>query len=280
MASVLIVGLPTTLLKRFNALAKNGGLEVESILAALGAQGYFRLSPDPEQAVHALRAYADGVDFSDAKVFVLPYTPVPESLAEEMAVLEQCGGSVTRFVAGQNNWPKATVSEFTEQFYESVLEALVENLFPQGKPKELLPSEYFGAASVRQRNLLIPGGSIAQCDDVARHRYKFMRKVSDALERLAAEGLGSTIEEFFKSFDLLHAQSGGIYAELELFRDGKSQHKGGCHTHLKQGDGTKQIAAARVYYYRFEMDKQPYVAILYAGPHPDSDVSRKHLLEG
>lgn len=279
MASVFIVGLPTFLLKRFNALAERGGLEVESVLAALGAEGYFRLSPDPEQAVHALSAYADTLaEFADAKVLVLPYAPIPGSLTDELEFVEEYGGSITHFSAGQNGWPKATVSEFNDQFYNSVLDALIGYLFPQGRPKELLPSEYFVAASERQKNILIPGGSIALCDDVAKHRYKFMRTAADALERLAAHGFEGTVEEFFKSFELLHAQSGGILAELEVFRAGKRQHKGASHTHLKQGDGTKKIAAARVYYYRFDIDK-PYVAILYAGPHPDNNVSRQHSLD-
>ena len=279
MASVFIVGLPTSLLKRFNALAERGRLEVGSILAALGAEGYFRLSPDPDQAVHELSAYADTLAaYTDAKVLVLPYAPIPSSLRDELGFLEEHGGSIARFSAGKDKWPKATVSEFNDQFFDGVLDILVGYLFPQGEPKELLPSEYFVAASERQKNILIPGGSIALCDDVARHRYKFMRTAADALEKLAAGGLEGTLEDFFRSFEILHAQSGGIFAELEVFRAGKLQHQGGCHTHLKQGDGTKQIAAARIYYYRFDMGK-PYVAILYAGPHPDSNVSRQHSMD-
>lgn len=279
MTSVFIVGLPTLLLKRFNAVAERGGLKVESILAALGAEGYFRLSPNPDQAVHTLSAYADTLaEFADAKVLVLPYAPIPDSLKDELEFVEDYGGNITRLSAGQDGWPKATISEFNDQFYGGVLDMLVGYLFPQGKPKELLPSEYFIAASERQKNILIPGGSIALCDDVARHRHKFMRTAADALEKLAAHGFDGNAEEFFKSFDLIHAHSGGIWAELEVFRAGKRQHKGGCHTHLKQGDGTKQIAAARIYYYRFDMGT-PYVAILYAGPHPDNNVSRQHSLD-
>jgi hypothetical protein len=278
MGSVFIVGLPTLLLKRVNALADRAGLEVESILAALGPEGFFRLSPDPEQAVHTLSAYADALPvFADAKVLVLPYAPIPASLKDELGFVEEYGGSITRFLAGQDEWPKATVSEFNEQFYNSILNRLVGFLFPQGKPKELLPSEYFIAASERRKNILIPGGAIALCDAVARHRYKFMRTAADALEKLAADGLEGTIEGFFKSFELIHANSGGILAEIEVFRAGKIQYRGGGHTHLKQGDGTKQVAAARVYYCRFEIG-EPYVAILYAGPHPENNVMRQHSL--
>lgn len=279
MVTIFIVGLPTDLLKRFNAIADRGELQVESILAALGAEGYFRLSPNPEQAVHAFSAYADTLaQFSDAKVLVLPYAPIPATLRDELGFIAEDGGSITRFSAGQDGWPKATISEFNEQFYNSVLDALSVYLFPQGKPRELLPSEYFVAASERQKNILIPGGSIASCDNVAKHRYKFMRTAANALEQLAADGLQGTVEDFFKSFELLHAQSGGILAELEVFRAGKLHHKGGCQTHLKQGDGTKKIAAARVYYYRFNMGR-PHVAILYAGPHPDYNVARQHSLD-
>jgi len=281
MAAIFIVGLPTTLLKRFNAIADRGQLEVESILAALGVEGYFRLSPDPDQAVHALSAYADGLtNFVDAKILILPYAPIPPSLAGELGFIEDEGGSITRFSAGQGSWPKATVSGFNEQFYNCVLDLLTSYLFPQGPPRELLPSQYFAAVSERQKNVLIPGASIALCDNVARTRYKFMRIAADALERLAVDGLEGTVEDFFKPFKLQHAQSGGIFAELEVFRAGKSLHRGGCHTHLKQGDGTTKVAAARIYYYRFDLSGQPYVAILYAGPHPDHDVLRQHSLDG
>lgn len=279
MSTVFIVGLPTALLKRFKAVADRGQLQVESILAALGVQGYFRLSPDPEQAVHAFSAYADGLsNFSDAKVLVLPYAPIPQSLQGELGFIEEEGGSIIRFSAGRDGWPKATVSQFGQEFNDCVLNLLIEFLFPEGRPRELLPSEYFAAASGRQKNILIPGGAITLCDEVARHRYKFMRTAADALERLAADGLQGTAEDFFRSFELLHANSGGIFAQLEVFRAGKQLHKGGAHTHLKQGDGTKKIAAARVYYYRFEMEG-PHVAILYAGPHPDYDVARAHSLD-
>lgn len=279
MPSVLIVGLPTPLLKRLNPLAERGGIEVESILAAIGAQGYFRISPDPDQAVHTVSAYADSLpEFSNAKVLVLPYAPLPKSLADELDFLNTYGGSIIYFAAGENGWPKASVSEFNDDFHNSVFNLVTGHLFPQGRPRELLPSEYFIAAAARQKKIIIPGGSISLCDNVAKHRYKFLRNAADAIERIAAGGLSGTIEDFFKSFGLLHAQSGGIFAELELFKNGERQHKGGSHTHLKQGDGTTPTAAARVYYYRFDMG-EPYIAILYAGPHPNINVSRQHSLD-
>ena len=74
--------------------------------------------------------------------------------------------------------------------------------------------------------------------------------------------------------DAFQMQVPTITATLKLHKAGLvSTHE--CHTHLKQGDNTTRIAAARVYYCTFTLVEKPYAALLYAGPHPDEDVTRE-----
>lgn len=280
---VFIVGLPTQLQYRLKAQARAGGKFVKLVLATKGREGYFRLCPDPSLAIYEFNGYLDSLNggIEEAEVLVLPYAPIPDLLEEDLRAFIDLGGKVTRPLVGDgvDGWPKATVSEFDDRFFDLVFEQLVKTVFPQGIPKQLCPSEFFSKLSERQKNLLIPAAAISNCDAVARHRYKFMLKAAAALEEIAANGLNCGVDEHFKSLGLIHAQSGGIYAEIRVFREGKEVHKGGGSTHLKEGDNTNKNAAARIYYYCFNMSG-PYVAILYAGPHPDSDVSRKWSMDG
>lgn len=281
MGAVFIVGVPVDTRKRFIADAVRGSLRVETVPAALGDEGYFRLKPTPEAALHALNAYMDELaDYKDATVLVLPYTPLPDDLKTELKCLkDEIGADVTFIKAGEDGWPKATVGGFGDSFHEAVYAALVRRYFPEGKPKLLSPSECFEALAKRCSNIIIPGSSIALCDKVAPHRHKFMRTAVEAFEELATDGLdGLTIEDFFSSYKLKHAQSGGIVAGIQLFKTGQEQpvFSSYTHTHLKEGDGTTPVAAARIYYHHFDYEKTIYLAILYAGPHPDTNVTRQH----
>lgn len=281
MRPIFIIGVPVEVRKRFVADAVRGGLPVTIVLAALGSEGYYRLTPTPEHALHDLNAYVEDLaTYGDARILTLPYAPVPGDLAKELKCLkDDFEADVTFAKAGANGWPKATVSKFNGSFLDAVYDALVQHLFPAGKPKDLTPTECFEDITKRCPYIIIPGGSIDQCDKVARHRYKFMRNAAHAFEVLATHGLdGPTIDEFFESFELQHAQSGGIVAAIKLFRSGECVYTESSHTHLKEGDGTSPVAAARIYYHWFDFEKKSYLAILYAGPHPDTNVIRQYKL--
>ncbi len=267
-----IIGCPSTLVKRIQAAAERCGAELHLVLAALGAQGYFGLVPHDSHACGELNAYLDNLpSYGDAVVFVLPYFPLPTDLKETLKTLEDLGGVVFRIKAGAANWPIAT-GKLNAAFVELVAKALLAALFPSGVPRELSPSAYFQAIADRQPRLHIPLKALDECDKVAVHRFKFMRSAGDAMESFLTTGSAGRIDAFFEKWGLSHAQSGGVLANLKIFRKSSCILNESVHTHLKQGDKTTPTAAARIYYHHYKIEESTCVAILYAGPHPDENV--------
>jgi len=77
---------------------------------------------------------------------------------------------------------------------------------------------------------------------------------------------------FFREKGLEHGQTGGISVTFEVLLGTKSVHNENTKTHLKQGDKTSPEGAARLCYQVFTHERCTYVAILYAGPHPERDL--------
>lgn len=272
MSGVFIIGLPVPLRRRIEAAAKQRGMTLSSVLADVASRGTLRLLPYPGQAVHDLRKYLDSLPtYEDADVIVLPYAKLPDELEAELDALEELGGSVDQIRYGAHGWKKLEKPRPDEAFLNHVFQQLTDLLFPGDDDP---PSEYFQNLAARCSQIILPVGVLATCDAVAAHRYKFMRGVADALERYVLNGgAGGRIDAFFGELGLDHAQTGGINATLEIYRNGECIRKQTCNTHLKQGDHTTPSAAARVYYQAFTLDGRLYVAVLYAGPHPEADVS-------
>ncbi len=277
MKTICLVGLPAPLLKRLTPAVERAGTHFLAILAAHGKEGTYQLKPHPSDALNQAYAYVDGLSSYEEGVFVvLPYAPVPDDLFDMFKTFENdFSGSVNYVDAGVDGWPEEIQSSV---FLDELFSKINQLLFPNGAPAEILPSQYFKKIADRCNGIIIPQGSLDLCDGVARHRYKFMREAADAFEAvMAGESNGGRLEQFFKQLGLTHAQSGGITAQLEVRENSIVVHKGDSQTHLKKGDGTTPQAAARVYYYMFEY-KAKYLAVLYAGPHPESDCSRLHHL--
>jgi len=272
---ICIIGLPLRLSVRFKAAAERAETELHLVFSDVGSTGYLGLIPHADCAVYELRSYVDQFsDYVEAVVLVLPYAPLPAVLKEELKILEHdFGAAVLRPKGDSDNWPKAVAGKIDNLFLENLFDALVNSYFPQGIPEEPLPSVSFQSLSERQSRFLIPAGAIDQCNQVARHRYKFMRDVVAAIEKILVEGVDELIDAFFKRLGLKHAQTGGIVASLTVRRRTLCLHEGSTETHLKQGDNTTKVSAARVYYYLFNVESANYVGVLYAGPHPDSNVS-------
>lgn len=277
---ICVVGLPLKLSDRFKAAAGRANATLNLVFSAVGLTGFLGLVPHEDDAIHEVQAYLDGLDdYANACVIVLPYTTIPRNLKDELEVLrEAVPGTVLVPVAGADGWPIATTGKIDSAFYDQLLNALLGNYFPNGIPEEVLPSIYFQDLVDRDPRVIIPDGSLELCDQVAKHRYKFMRSAVDAFETFLSEGSGGRIDDFFENLGLRHAQSGGIVASLKVFREEICIHDGETETHLKQGDKTAKNAAARIYYYLFNIKSTSYLGILYAGPHPDSNVSRRHQI--
>lgn len=272
MSKVFIIGLPKAIRGQVEAAARVHNISIKSVLADKGERaGSLRLVPYPERAIEELRAYADEYEnFSDASVLVLPYAKLPPDLNEELDAFEALGGFVERVHQGQNGWEKFPKTQLDKSFYDSVFRSITQNLFPQD---ELTPSEYFQEIALRNNQFLIPEGALNCCDEVADHRYEFLKDVADALQKYVING-GSNgrIDAYFNDLGIEHAQTGGINATLRVFEHGTCVHNHTSNTHLKKGDNTSRIAAARVYYQSFIHNDRLYVAVLYAGPHPENDI--------
>lgn len=277
---VCVIGLPLKLASRFKAAAQRANTKLNLIFSELGSTGFFALIPHEDAAVHELRTYADNLgEYSDAVVLVLPYTPLPKALKDELQTLsDDCAATVIQPTVGVHGWPKIKDGRVDAVFLQNLFDVLISTHFPAGIPIEVMPSIKFLELARRQSRVIIPDGALADCDLVAKHRYKFMRTVSGAVEQFLAEGAGGRLDAFFGRFGLQHAQTGGIVASLTLKRALQVIHQGSTQTHLKQGDATTRFSAARVYYYLFSLNSVAHVSILYAGPHPISNVSWSHDL--
>lgn len=276
---MFIIGLPVQIRAKLEADAKKKGIRVTSVLAEIGRKGTFRLLPDPTEAVHKLRAYFDqfGARYEDIFVVVLPYAPIPRDVEDELYALDELGAEIVYVKTGNDDWPTIAKNERPDTpFFNKVYYLLLAEIFITD---ELLPSDYFRSMAERNQNLIIAKDALDTCDQVAEHRHDFLRKAADAFFGLVDKnGNVGQRDAFFQSFGLEHAQTGGISTTLTISRDGKTIHHKTANTHLKQGDKTTRQAAARIYYHEFLVDKQYYVAILYAGPHPDDNISYEHEL--
>lgn len=271
---VFIIGLPKPLHRRLEVEAGRNGTRVLSVLADIGKEGTLQLVPFPGQAISDLQAYVNllGSHWENAVVIVLPYAAVPLKLDDELEVIEQAGGLVVRPAQGQDGWVKLEQRRPGDAFLNGLFRRLISELFEEFP---CLPTEYFRTVSENSTQVLIADGALDSCDLVAPHRRKFLRDVADAFAELVAHnGSGGRVDAFFKKWGLDHAQTGGINATLKLHKDGKCFYNETSNTHLKQGDKTTPEAAARVYYQSFVHETLCYVAVLYAGPHPNSDVTR------
>lgn len=274
MSAVFVIGLFRSLQRKFDADCMRIGLRNAKVLADIGAKGTLTLLPIENDAVHALRAYLDKLqDYKEAHVIVLPYAPIPENLEEELEALADCGATVITGANGQDGWPALALKKRPET---AIINAAYKRLWlaMPGVPtrEQVAPSEYFNQIVDGNPQILLADEVLQTCDLVAQHRYDFMRQSADALVEFAAEGSAGRIDAFFREKGLDHAQTGGIDTTLEVFEGDLCIYKSTTNTHLKQGDKTTPEGAARLYYHTFVHKKKTYVAIIYAGPHPDRNV--------
>ncbi len=277
MSHAFIIGLPLPLKQRVEAAAKDHNLFITSILTDVAKEGGLRLLPHADVAASKLGAYFDSVDdYKDARVLVLPYTPIPKDVKNELHALKDLGGNANYAFAGKDKWPLYTrENKLNEDFLNAVFDGIKELFFPGETEVKGKPSEYFSKVAQRSQRFIITAHSLASCDEVAPHRYKFLYKSADVLSLfLSDDNATGRIEDFVSKQGLIHAQTGGIRVTLRVMREEQCVHNETTQTHLKQGDNTTRPAAARVYYQLFALETHQHIAILYAGPHPENDLTR------
>lgn len=276
MNTVYLIGLPDALRKRLEAEARRHDTRIPATYCKLGPKGDFRLEPFSPHSVHGIQSYMDSLgDYAEADVIVLPYAPLPQELTNALAVVEEATDSFYAPNAGEDGWPAKPKPNAGEAFLNALYKRLVEELFP-ADDAGVSPREYFLSLAAANSRFIIAEGALDHCDAVAATRYEFLRQSADALLAFISAAMGSTgrIDAFLAERGLNHAQTGGITATVEVYLDGGLIHERACNTHIKQGDKTMRIAAARLYYDLFVVGDSAHVVILYAGPHPDSGCAR------
>ncbi|MNH16136.1 hypothetical protein D3C79_757660 [compost metagenome] len=192
------------------------------------------------------------------------------------------GGDVRYFNQGCSGWPSLEVKrpKLDQAFLDAVYRLLTAGVAGEQEPEVVLPSEHLRQAIAENPELIVTGDVATLCDEVSQGRYPFLIQAINAfVELIRCKGEAKDgFESFFTQRRLLHAQSGGITVDLEVFSGGRCVHRHSCNTHLKKGDGTTPQAAARIYYDFWLNDGVFRVFLLYMGPHPDRNISRAHHL--
>lgn len=279
MSRVFIIGLPKVVRNRVETALKGSGLFVKSILADRHKKhDVLTLLPEMGQAPGMLRAYYDSLDdYSDARVYVLPFTDLPDELDRELDVLCELGGEVIEFEMGVGGCPtvERVNPRIDQAFQDAVVQLLVEELI--GVQQVVLPSAHIQVVLQQTPTLIALGDAIDLCDKVAPARYPWVINAIDALvEIIQAKGQVGDFEAFFTQRKIIHAQSGGITVSLDITKPKTATQQIKCNTHLKKGDGTTPQAAARLYYHVYGGEPDYYIFLLYVGPHPERNISRSH----
>jgi len=274
---VFIIGLPKPIRARIEAVGRRNGIHLKTILCDIGKEGTLILLPHPNQAIYRLHSYYELKDIDDAYIIVLPYAPIPQDLETELELIDDMGGTTVRPIQGQDGWIQNEAKRPDTAFLNSIYERLLHEIIPDEDlvpAQEGLPSEYFRAASEASPQLIFAEDVFDVCDQVAKHRHAFMKKAADAFSDMVAKnGQVGPAETFFTTLGLEHAQSGGIQTTLQVNKGTNNIYNKTSSVHLKQGDKTSPQAAARIYYHSFLHNTRCYVVVLYAGPHPDADLS-------
>ncbi|MBL6750194.1 MAG: hypothetical protein ISP90_06710 [Nevskia sp.] len=280
MDHVFVIGLPHQLRGKLEAGARRRDTYITCIPAGAGKKGYLQLLPHPDAAVHKLHEHCDQLErgYAAAYVLVLPYAPVPAEVIEELAALADLGAEVVQGHEGEEDWPVLGKNKIDTVFLNRLYERILREIFGQVLRT---PAEHFQWVSEQNRRIVIVEGALDRCNEIAAHRHEFMRRTAEAFAHLVQKnGQIGRVDAFFRELGLEHAQTGGISISLEIRRDGESLHSATASTHIKQGDNTTPQAAARVYYQTFFIEQQFHLAVLYAGPHPDRDLTCVHEIAG
>ncbi|WP_124920746.1 hypothetical protein [Burkholderia sp. Bp9099] len=278
MSGVLVIGLPKSLEKRFAVECGRKGFARQVVLADVGKKGRLVLIPYPGQALATVREYADALpNYADAHVIVLPYTELPDGLADELDTLQDCGATIVRGANGRDGWPQLTEKQRPDTAALNSIYAQLWSVMPvwggeEESEDDTLPSDYFRQVEDGNARVLIIDRVYESCDLVLPIRRKFLKRAIDALAEFAVDGASGRLDAFFGERRLHHAQTGGISSSLTVYLGEAVVYDETSNAHLKQGDATTPQGAARLYYHHFVVGEVTYVVVTYAGPHPDTNV--------
>lgn len=286
MDQVFIIGLPNQLRRRVETALEGLGISPNTIPAGIDKAGHLKLLPDPSVAASRLREYCESVEggYDCAEVYVLPYTFLTPDLRGELDALEEMGAEVVYFEMEKDGWPYMhhPRPKITEAFLDAIFHLLLAEVAGEIKGDDVEvadPSECIRLACQGTPNLIVVGSAIDLCDSIAPERYSWVKLAIDAfVELIRHEGNVGNLDAFFETRQLYNAKTGGISVKLEVRVEGRRVHLATTSAHLKKGDATSPQAAARIYYQFATLSGTFYVFLLYAGPHPERNLSYVHHL--
>jgi hypothetical protein len=281
MTNAFIIGLPQQERGRVESLLLRREMRVQVVTIGWGNRGEYCLQPHPSTAIHSLWEYCNtvGDGFGDALIFVMPYAPLPDDLQGELQEMANMGAQVIYFAQGEDGWPVLRrKTKMDQQVSTTITKLLIAAIC--GPEEFTSPSAYIAEAIAACPQLVVVADAIDSCDEVTVLRYQFIKDSIDLLvEIIRLNGrTAGTMEAFFKTRNLIFAQTGGDQIQLEIFLDGICIQKATSQIHLKQGDGTSRHNCPRIYYQHLEHASGYYVFLLYVGPHRDGNFSRVYHL--
>ncbi|MFV0927231.1 hypothetical protein [Pseudomonas palmensis] len=279
MIPICIIGVPNQIRRRIEQALEGRGILPSVIIADVDRTGKLQLKPSPKHAAESLRQYCDSVEggYQEAEIYILPYAPIPIEVDDELLTLKDLEAQVIELGMEVGGWPYLHLKrpKIDEAFLNAVTDALIKEIVDAGDTAPL-PSQCIHDAMQFSRNLHIVGNGIDRCDEIASHRHWFVNESMAAFcELIGLLGNVGNLDDFFRTRKLIHAKTGGITTELEIRVDGAFVRSESHKTHLKSGDKTTPQAAARIYYQVLLHEGAFHVFLMYVGPHPDTNISRK-----
>ncbi|MCC4261124.1 hypothetical protein LL270_10705 [Pseudomonas aestusnigri] len=269
MLQLCVVGLPKELHPRLVGALKKHGIQLTAIIAAKGKRGSYMLTPCPAQAVHHFSDFTGKLDadMSDSLTIALPYADIPDNLDDEIYAYGDLGGQLHD---DESYWPAEPKGKPDTVFFNAIFDNLMQ-LLPLGTSK---PSDTLKAAIIGRPQLILAARSLDKCDEIPSHRHHFIELAASAFKTLVDGGLEGRIDEYFNQHGITHAQTGGITSTLKVKdSNGEVIYEATTQTHLKQGDGTTNAAAVRIYYHHFVHHHNHHIVITHAGPHPSRNIT-------
>jgi len=280
MPHILIVGLPKAMRRRAEATLEQWDFFPSTIPADVGRDGKLKIVPSQEDAIQKLYNYCELVadTYSDAVILVLPYAPIDANLQAELDTLEDLGAKVTFTGEPGSNWPAIKPGKKLDTaFFNAVFECLLDDVLGERELEELAPSDYIRALAQEHPKFIIVANALERCDEAAPHRHDFLRNSADAFIDLIQQKSGSgRTDAFFREKGIHHAQTGGITVKTTIVINGVAYAEKKVNTHLTSGNHTTAQAATRIYYHELHHEDETYIFVLYVGPHPETDLTRRY----
>jgi hypothetical protein len=164
--------------------------------------------------------------------------------------------------------------------------------FSSGPPppavESLTPSQAFQDASAKCCALILAPGALENADQLAKDRHSFAAAAANLLRKWAETGRAEPhLGAYFKGLNF--CRSGRTTYDVEIGGDGAPLGRQSTQWHLKKGDNTSQVHAARIYFVRCELENLStfVVVVVHVGPHPDDgrtipvhvDLTKEQLLD-